>query len=138
MPVPKPVRPLVLIVDDIPDVRAGLRFLLETDEFRVVEAGDAASAVAELDKRQVDVMLADLYMPGTVDGVALIDLVHRMPKRPTAIIAMSGAPHLAYRSSLQAARYVGADETLVKPISRDTLITTIRRLIGGGPTLKPA
>ena len=137
MPVPKPVRPLVLIVDDVADVRAALRFLLETDEFRVIEAGDAASAVAELEKHQVDVLLADLYMPGTVDGVALIDLVHRMPKRPKAVIAMSGAPHLAYRSSLQVARYVGADETLTKPIAKETLVTTIRRLIGGGPALRP-
>jgi len=130
-----PVQPLILIVDDIADIRLALRFLLEEEEFRVMEAASAADALEVIAKQRVDVVLTDLYMPGTMDGVALIDVVRRSPKPHPAFIAMSGSPHLAYRSSLQAARYVGADATLTKPIARDELIATIRRLIGGGPAL---
>jgi CheY-like chemotaxis protein len=128
-------RPLVLLVDDVFDVRAAYRFMLEAYEFRVVEAQDADEALRVLGRQQVDVILTDLYMPGRLDGVGLIEAVRKRPGRRTAIIAMSGTPHLAYRSSLQAARYVGADAALTKPIAGDQLVTTIRRLIGGGPSL---
>ena len=128
-------RPMVLLVDDVPDVRAAYRFLLEAHEFRVVDAEDADAALRMLTVHQVDVILTDLYMPGTLDGVGLIETVRKRPGRRLAIIAMSGTPHLAYRSSLQAARYVGADAALKKPIAGDELVSTIRRLIGGGPSL---
>ena len=128
-------RPTVLLVDDVFDVRAAYRFMLEANDFQVVEAEDADAALNTLTSQQVDLILTDLYMPGRIDGVGLIEAVRKKPGRRVAIIAMSGTPHLAYRSSLQAARYVGADATLTKPIAGDQLVTTIRRLIGGGPSL---
>jgi DNA-binding response OmpR family regulator len=132
---PMPARHTVLIVDDRPDIREAYRFLLELDEFRVLDAWSATTALAILDRVPVDAILTDLYMPGDLDGIGLIDLIRRRPPPHPALIAMSGAPHLAYESSLITARTIGADAALVKPIGRDTLVTTIRRLIGGGPAL---
>lgn len=122
-------RPVVLIVDDVPDVRLGYRMLLEADNCEVLEASDAPTALAFLERRKVDVLLADLYMPGRMDGVDLIQRLTTAPPPRPAIIAMSGAPHLAYHSSLNAARYVGADATLIKPVSRIELIETVRSLM---------
>jgi DNA-binding NarL/FixJ family response regulator len=61
----------VLIVDDHPVVRAGLRALLGEDpELSVIgECGDGASAVRACRELRPDVVLMDLKMPG-VDGVA--------------------------------------------------------------------
>ncbi|HEY2695734.1 MAG TPA: response regulator transcription factor [Pseudonocardiaceae bacterium] len=61
----------VLIVDDHPVVRAGLRALLTEDpELTVIgECGDGASAVRSCQGLRPDVVLMDLKMPG-VDGVA--------------------------------------------------------------------
>jgi DNA-binding NarL/FixJ family response regulator len=61
----------VLIVDDHPVVRAGLRALLTEDpELTVIgECGDGASAVHSCQGLRPDVVLMDLKMPG-VDGVA--------------------------------------------------------------------
>jgi two-component system, chemotaxis family, chemotaxis protein CheY len=131
---PPPPRPVVLIVEDTPDVRLAYRFLLETSEFRVLEAADGAQALEHLGEEHVDVILTDIYMPG-IDGIGLIRAVRSRPGRQPAIIAVSGEPHYAYRSSLQAARYIGADVILVKPIPREDLVRAIRSLIGGGPTL---
>jgi DNA-binding NarL/FixJ family response regulator len=61
----------VLVVDDHPVVRAGLRALLTEDpELTVIgECGDGASAVRSCQGLRPDVVLMDLKMPG-VDGVA--------------------------------------------------------------------
>jgi CheY-like chemotaxis protein len=126
---------VVLIVEDNSDVRLGYRFLLETAEFRVIDASDGGQALERLAAEHVDVILTDIYMPET-DGIALIDAVRRRPGRQPAIIAMSGAPHHAYRSSLQAARYLGADLTMVKPLDGQELIRAIRSLMGGGPVFR--
>jgi DNA-binding NarL/FixJ family response regulator len=62
-------RPRILIVDDVPQMRAALRSLLEIVELAVVgEAGDGASGVAAARALRPDVVLMDLRMPG-MDGL---------------------------------------------------------------------
>jgi len=132
---PPPHRPVVLVVDDMLDVRTSLRALLEQYHFLVLEASNSSRALDTLKTQRVDAILTDLYMPGEIDGVALCQRIADMRGPRPAIIAMSGAPHLAYRSSLQAAKYLGADATLTKPFAADELVSTIDRLIGREPAL---
>lgn len=123
---------VILVVDDIADVRVSNRLLLEAHGYRVLEAPNAHAAIGIIDSERVDLILADLYMPGSMDGVDLIQHVARTPPPRPAIIAMSGSPHLAYRSSLNAARSVGADAALVKPVDPDILLKTIESLLRTG------
>jgi CheY-like chemotaxis protein len=126
--------PVVLVVEDQPDVRLGFVFLLETHGFRIREAADGFEALGQMAREQVDVVLTDLYMPG-MDGLALVSAVRgRAPPQPP-IIAISGSPNLGKDAALAAAKALGADVVLMKPIPGDLLVSTIRRLIGGGPTL---
>ncbi|PTQ83009.1 LuxR family two component transcriptional regulator [Nitrosospira multiformis] len=62
----------ILIVDDHPLVRHGIRSLLETQvSFRVMaEAGNAKEAAGLLEKTAIDLVLLDINMPGT-DGIEL-------------------------------------------------------------------
>ena len=78
-PAPGENRIRLLIVDDHPVVRDGLRGILESSpDFKVVgEAGDGAEAVTMAEALRPDVVLMDLRMPGT-DGVSAIrQLVQR-------------------------------------------------------------
>ena len=125
--------PVILVVDDVQDVRLSVRQLLE-DEFTVLEAANSREALELVQRQKVDAVLTDLYMPGDIDGIALIGLIRQMPRPPPALIAMSGA-HLAYRSSLQAALHLGADAALTKPFKSDELIGTIRRLLPAAPAV---
>jgi CheY-like chemotaxis protein len=128
MPLP---RPKILIVDDSPDVRLSFRFMLELDDFQVIEAGSGAEALACLARERFDVALIDMYMP-QINGLDIVRAVRgKAPPRP-ALIAMSGAPNRGYESALDAARALGADAALVKPFSRIELVQTIRGVIGGG------
>ncbi|MFI6576928.1 response regulator [Nocardiopsis sp. NPDC050513] len=63
----------VLLVDDQPLVRAGVRSLLERDEdIEVVgESEDGRAALADIDRLRPDVVLLDLQMPG-MDGLAVL------------------------------------------------------------------
>jgi two-component system nitrogen regulation response regulator NtrX len=133
--VPAPRSAVVLIVDDVPDIRLAYRLLLEAADFTVLEAWNGTDALGCLANNRVDVVLTDLYMPGQIDGVGLVEIIRKRMATQPAIIAMSGSPNLAYRSSLQAARIVGADVALTKPLQPEILVRTIRSLIGGGPAL---
>ena len=85
--------------------------------------------------RNVDVVITDLFMPGTLDGIDLIKAIRALPPPQPALIAISGDLHRAARSSLQTARHLGADASFMKPVDRTELVATIRRLAGGGPAL---
>ena len=56
----------VVIADDHPSVRAGVRASLEASEFEIVaEAGDATTAFAAVQVHQPDLVLLDINMPGS-------------------------------------------------------------------------
>ena len=126
---PQPASLSVLVVDDVRDVRVSYRYLLELQGFRVILAADPHEALGAIRNEKIDIVLIDLYIPGPMDGLGLIDFIRRQFLHPPVLIAMSGDPHVAYRSSLQAARYAGADATLMKPIAPAELVSTILLLV---------
>lgn len=68
----------VLVVDDEAIVRMTGADMLEDAGFRVLEAGSADEAVRILEEADdVQVVFSDVRMPGSMDGVALAELVHR-------------------------------------------------------------
>jgi response regulator RpfG family c-di-GMP phosphodiesterase len=69
-----PDRPVVLLVDDDAHVLASLTRALHGQPYEVATAADARDAVAILTRRNVDVLVSDLRMPGA-DGNALLALV---------------------------------------------------------------
>jgi two-component system response regulator GlrR len=81
MPPPKSI----LVVDDDANVRTLLRRAIEHMGHQVVEASDAPSAIALLERQKVDLVLCDVRMPG-LDGVWLLDqIVTRFPDIPVAL-----------------------------------------------------
>jgi DNA-binding NarL/FixJ family response regulator len=80
----------VLIVDDHPVVRQGLRVLLEVqDGFEVTgEAGDGPTAVALAKRRTPDVILLDLKLPGQ-DGLAVLAELHADGSQARVLILTS-------------------------------------------------
>ncbi len=102
-------RTRVLIADDRPWARAGLRALLATRrEIEVVgEAANGQEALALAEKYQPDVVLLDVRMP-VLDGLEATRLIKaRWPKIRVVVLTM----HAVYRSEALAA---GADQFLVK------------------------
>jgi len=91
----------VLIVDDHPVVRRGLRVLLEVQDGIEVtgEAGDAATALALAAEHAPDVILLDLKLPG-MDGIAVLGELKGRDSAARVLVLTSATepPRRAWRS----------------------------------------
>ena len=112
----------VLIVDDEPAARRGVRQLLAAfPEFAVVgECRNGAEALASLDAQQPNVVFLDVQMPG-IDGFEVIR--RRTPARMPAVVFLTAYDQFAIR-----AFEAEALDYLVKPVSEVRFAATMRRL----------
>jgi DNA-binding NarL/FixJ family response regulator len=125
----------VLLADDDPLVRAGLRTILSAaDDLRVVgEAGDGAAAIAGVGAYRPDVVLMDIRMPG-LNG---IDATER-------ITALRDAPKVIVLTTFQLDEYVfgalraGASGFLLKDTPPVDIIRAIRLIAAGEAMLSPS
>jgi NarL family two-component system response regulator LiaR len=125
----------VLLVDDHPVVRQGLRALLSTqDGIEVVgEAGDGDVAVSAAERLSPDVVLMDVVMPA-MDGVeALRRIVERRPQ--TRVVMLTS--YADERRAMEAVD-AGASGFLLKDASPRDVVSAIRAAHRGEAVLHPA
>ena len=123
----------VLLVDDHPVVREGLRTMLSTasDIEVVAEACDGLDAIEKVNESRPDVVLMDLRMPN-LDGLEATKRIKSQPS-PPAIIVLTIYDNDAY--IVDAVR-AGAGGYLLKDTSRDLLIHAIHAVTSGGMLVK--
>ena len=124
----------VLLVDDHPLVRTGLRTLLESaDDITVVaEAADGLQALSVLEESDPDVVLMDLSMPG-IDGVATTKRVLAVRPQVQVVVVTSSAE----RSRVRAALDAGAVGYVLKDSNPDDLRAAVRSAANGHTPLDP-
>ncbi len=118
----------VLICDDAPIVRAGLRMVVETEPDMTVvgEASDGSEAIVLAP--QADVVLLDIQMPG-VDGIEAA----RRIDRPVLILTT-----FDHDENLHAALRAGAKGFLVKDAPPERVVEAIRDMASGQAVLSPS
>jgi len=125
----------VLVVDDHPVVRAGLRAMIDAqpDMETVAEAASGEDAIDLFRRHQPAVTLMDLRMPG-MGGVEAIKAIHRsLPSACILVLTTYDGDEDIHRA-LQA----GARAYLLKDMPREELIDTIRAVHAGAHRLSPA
>jgi len=125
----------VLLVDDQPLVRAGLRVVLaEPDGFVIAgECGDGAAALAAVRAGPpVDVVLMDVRMRGT-DGITATRALHELGGPPVLVLTTFDEDEV-----LWGAIEAGAAGFVLKEASAEELIAATRAVAGGGSWLDPA
>jgi len=114
----------ILIVDDEYGVRSGIRTILEMDGYNVEEAGDGASALAQLERRDFDVALLDYRLPD-IDGLSLLQSMRE--RGCESMVCMITA--YANIDTAVAATRQGVDFFLPKPFTPDDLLGVVETLL---------
>ena len=124
----------VLLCDDHPSLRWGIRSFLESAEgFDVVgEAGDGAQALALASKLRPDVVLLDLYMP-VMDGMTTLRrLREELPSARVVVLTQDDS-----EAAIQRAVDLGATGYLLKGAGRDEVCSVVRIVAVGEGFYRP-
>lgn len=116
----------ILVVDDQEDIRELVRMTLELDGYEVHEASDGDHGLAAATRIQPDLMLLDVMMPGTLDGLGVCRALRDQPVRRRMKVVMLSAK--GQKADQQAGLDAGADAYLAKPFSPRELLQVISRM----------
>jgi DNA-binding NarL/FixJ family response regulator len=124
----------VLLVDDDPLVRSGLRLMLAAaDDIQVVaEAADGCQVLPLVDQHAPDLVLMDIRMP-TMDGLAATKALCGRPGGPEVIVLTTFTTDNYVLRALQA----GAAGFLLKHTPPAQLVAAVRSAAAGEPVLSP-
>lgn len=110
----------ILLVEDEAIIRIASAAILEDAGYTIIEAVDADDALRMLQHHpEVDVVVTDVQMPGTIDGLRLVEILALQYPRIETIIT-SG------RASANAARQCGATKFLAKPYTANAIQTAVQ------------
>ena len=124
----------ILIVDDHPIVRQGLRQTL-ADAAQIGEIVEAATPQEALDlvgQREWDAVILDIGLPGRGGLDVLKDIKREVPGLPVLILSMHSEDQYAVR-----ALRAGAAGYLTKEAAPKNLVDAIRRVVAGGRYISP-
>jgi two-component system, OmpR family, response regulator len=121
----------ILLVDDDPNVRRSIRYILKNQGYRILEAHTGTAALETLRREPVDLIVLDLVMP-EMDGTIVCDRIRSTPEwaqLPVIIFTvMRGEICRDWR------HYVKADACLFKPFQVAELLMAVRKLLDWAET----
>ena len=112
--------PLILLIEDEPQMRRFLRAALGGHDYRLVEAATAKEGLAHAAGRNPDVILLDLGLPDT-DGLEVTRQLREWSRTPIIVLSARGR-----EQDKVAALDLGADDYLTKPFGVEELLARIR------------
>ena len=115
----------ILVVDDEPDIRRLMQEILEDEHYKVTTVENAAAARTAVKKQRPDLVLLDIWMPGT-DGISLLREWSESGALEMPVIMISG--HGTVETAVEATR-LGAYDFIEKPLSMGKLLVTIERAL---------
>ncbi|SDS64210.1 DNA-binding response regulator, NarL/FixJ family, contains REC and HTH domains [Brevibacterium sandarakinum] len=125
----------VILVDDHPVVRAGLRSVIDApDHIEVIgEAGSGEEALAAVDELTPDVVLCDLRLGAGIDGIEVTKRLNARPTKPAVLILTT----FDNDAEIVAALNAGAAGYLLKDINPEDISTAIEKASRGETYLPP-
>jgi DNA-binding NtrC family response regulator len=125
--------PTILLIDDSESIRQLLAQTLREGGHEVLTAADGKKATALLARREVHLVVTDIYMPEG-DGIEVLMALKRMKHRAPAIAMSSITGALGM---LHSAKQLGAKITLQKPFPPSELLRCANELLGVKPASQP-
>ncbi|MFM2118851.1 MAG: hypothetical protein RL722_319 [Pseudomonadota bacterium] len=118
----------ILVVEDQPELRRLItRTLKRAEQHQFIEVADAAAGWEAALAHHPDLVLLDIMLPGTLDGLELCRRLRAYePTAHAKIVIVSGRGH---RNDLLIGQAAGADEYVQKPFSPAHLVDVIDNLM---------
>ncbi len=128
-PPPETPKIRVVIADDHPIVRDGLKKLLglEDDIDVVGEAADGRELLEKLDELEPDVVLLDLRMPN-LDGLGTLQTMQHTNRTKSKVIVLTASED---KNEFVQAMKLGCSGIVLKQTSADLIVKSIRKVHGG-------
>lgn len=114
--------PVAVVVEDEPQIRRFVRTALESESWRVMEAGTLKDGLSETATRRPDLVVLDLALPDG-DGIELVRSMRAWSSSPILVLSARGEEKDKIR-----ALDAGADDYLTKPFGIGELLARVRAL----------
>ena len=116
----------ILIVDDSSSVRTVVGIALRGAGYEVVEAGDGAQALQQLNGRKVNLIISDVNMP-VMDGLTFLKEVKKSPAHkfvPVMMLTTESA-----KEKMAIGRAEGARAWMTKPFKPEQMLAAVQKLV---------
>lgn len=115
-------REVILLVEDDPDIREGVRILLESEQYEVKEAADGREGLKLLED-QTDLVILDVMMPG-MSGIRTCEEIRKVSNVPVLFLTAK-----SQESDKLIGLMAGGDDYLAKPFSYSELLGRVKALL---------
>jgi two-component system KDP operon response regulator KdpE len=112
--------PIVVLIEDEPQIRRFLRATLGSQGYRLFEAATGADGLVEAGSRQPDVVIVDLGLPD-IDGLEVIRRLREWSTVPIIVLSARGQ-----EADKVVALDLGADDYVSKPFGAEELLARVR------------
>ena len=112
----------ILIIEDEDDIREGIRILLESEDYSVVEAGDGFEGLKALDG-ETDLVILDVMMPG-ISGIVTCQEIRKKSYVPILFLSAK-----SQEEDKTVGLLAGGDDYLTKPFSYAELLARVKALL---------
>jgi len=112
--------PLILLIDDEPQILRALKTILNANHFRIISAINGEQGIALAAAQQPDLIILDLTLPD-MDGIQVCDQIREWSRVPIIVLSVRDS-----EKDKVAALDHGADDYLTKPFGIEELMARIR------------
>jgi CheY-like chemotaxis protein len=121
----------ILVVDDDRDFVHIIRTILQAEGYQVATAANGDQALEMMRKDKPDLVLLDVMMSTTLEGVSVSHELETDPKlKDVPIIMISSIATTEYAGEFPDEERIPIDAWLSKPIQPSVLLKTVRRFVG--------
>jgi CheY-like chemotaxis protein len=118
----------ILIIEDVPAVLLSLRIVLEGPGYQITSATDGTAGLALLASRSFDLVITDIWMPGS-SGAEVIREGRKGAPQTRFLAITGGNPNSDSGPPALGPQEYGADAVLIKPFEKADLLGAVTRLL---------
>ena len=114
----------ILIIDDEPDIRQQLAFVLEDEGYEAYTAGTGLEGLKYVESQKFDIVITDLKLPD-LDGMEIVSRIKKI--HPETIVVMITG-HFSIENAVEAIR-AGADDYIPKPLVGEEILMKLEKAV---------